>query len=90
MRLHELRPFTSISEITQQSLHQCCQAGITVGGRNGGRGSRVGKVSDRGWLCQEFEPSTTKGSLVKIVLFVTVERGLKKRTDFEVHVSKTQ
>ncbi|GFV92537.1 hypothetical protein TNCV_1744421 [Trichonephila clavipes] len=24
------------------------------------RGSRVVKVSDRGWLCHEFEPSTTK------------------------------
>ncbi|GFU43026.1 hypothetical protein TNCV_3141551 [Trichonephila clavipes] len=25
-----------------------------------GRGSRVIWVSDRGWLCHEFEPSTTK------------------------------
>ncbi|GFW56721.1 hypothetical protein TNCV_4068011 [Trichonephila clavipes] len=25
-----------------------------------GRGSRVVKVSERGWLCPEFEPSTTK------------------------------
>ncbi|GFV84719.1 hypothetical protein TNCV_4297011 [Trichonephila clavipes] len=25
-----------------------------------GRGSRVVKVSDRGWPCHEFEPSTTK------------------------------
>ncbi|GFX88818.1 uncharacterized protein TNCV_2575251 [Trichonephila clavipes] len=25
-----------------------------------GRGSRVVKVSDRGWHCHEFEPSTTK------------------------------
>ncbi|GFS52908.1 hypothetical protein TNCV_330691 [Trichonephila clavipes] len=25
-----------------------------------GRGSRVLKVSDRGWSCHEFEPSTTK------------------------------
>ncbi|GFX69994.1 hypothetical protein TNCV_2983341, partial [Trichonephila clavipes] len=27
-----------------------------------GRGSRVVKVSDRGWLCHEFEPSTTRAS----------------------------
>ncbi|GFW44559.1 hypothetical protein TNCV_4481051 [Trichonephila clavipes] len=27
---------------------------------DGGRGSRVVKVSDRGWLCHEFESSTTK------------------------------
>ncbi|GFY20686.1 hypothetical protein TNCV_1119201 [Trichonephila clavipes] len=27
---------------------------------NGGRGSRVVKVSDHSWPCQEFEPSTTK------------------------------
>ncbi|GFU73570.1 hypothetical protein TNCV_3360101 [Trichonephila clavipes] len=27
---------------------------------NGGRGSRVVKVSDSGWPCHEFEPSTTK------------------------------
>ncbi|GFY28238.1 hypothetical protein TNCV_4395721 [Trichonephila clavipes] len=26
----------------------------------GGHGSRVVKVSDRGWPCHEFEPSTTK------------------------------
>ncbi|GFV23797.1 transposable element Tc3 transposase [Trichonephila clavipes] len=26
----------------------------------GGRGSRVVKVSDRGWPCPEFEPNTTK------------------------------
>ncbi|GFS53527.1 uncharacterized protein TNCV_1280641 [Trichonephila clavipes] len=25
-----------------------------------GRGSRVVKISDRGWLCHEFEPSTAK------------------------------
>ncbi|GFW75890.1 hypothetical protein TNCV_4430681 [Trichonephila clavipes] len=25
-----------------------------------GRGSRVVKVSDRGWSCLEFEPTTTK------------------------------
>ncbi|GFU70165.1 hypothetical protein TNCV_5057591 [Trichonephila clavipes] len=25
-----------------------------------GRGSRVVKVSDRGWSCHDFEPSTTK------------------------------
>ncbi|GFU65544.1 hypothetical protein TNCV_634671 [Trichonephila clavipes] len=30
--------------------------------RRGGRSSRVAKVSDRGWPCHEFEPSTTKDS----------------------------
>ncbi|GFW81299.1 uncharacterized protein TNCV_376471 [Trichonephila clavipes] len=25
-----------------------------------GRGSRVVKISDRGWFCHEFEPCTTK------------------------------
>ncbi|GFT61711.1 SCAN domain-containing protein 3 [Trichonephila clavipes] len=28
--------------------------------KRGGRGSRVVWASDRGWLCHEFEPSTTK------------------------------
>ncbi|GFX03458.1 hypothetical protein TNCV_4634701 [Trichonephila clavipes] len=28
--------------------------------KSGGRGSRVVNVSDRGWPCYEFEPSTTK------------------------------
>ncbi|GFV33667.1 hypothetical protein TNCV_4567821 [Trichonephila clavipes] len=33
---------------------------IYISHQRGGRGSRVVWASDRGWLCHEFEPSTTK------------------------------
>ncbi|GFS57566.1 uncharacterized protein TNCV_1402191 [Trichonephila clavipes] len=35
-----------------------------------GRGSRVVKVSDRGWPCPELEPSTTKDPLCRAAMHV--------------------
>ncbi|GFS84497.1 hypothetical protein TNCV_4606761 [Trichonephila clavipes] len=35
-----------------------------------GRGSRVVKLSDRGWPCQEFDPSTTKDPPCRAAMYV--------------------
>ncbi|GFV13911.1 hypothetical protein TNCV_523881 [Trichonephila clavipes] len=38
-----------------------------------GRGSRVVKVSDRGWPCHEFGPSTTKDPPCTCVVYTIIE-----------------
>ncbi|GFU70241.1 hypothetical protein TNCV_903831 [Trichonephila clavipes] len=41
----------------------------------GGRGSRVVRVSDRGWPCHEFEPGTTKDPPCRAAMHVKSVEG---------------
>ncbi|GFV27745.1 uncharacterized protein TNCV_4169671 [Trichonephila clavipes] len=64
---HDLRLVTRDSSLSCFRLLRSFKASLVLP-LSLGRGSRVVWVSDRGWLCHEFEPSTIKDSACRAVM----------------------